>query len=249
MSFIRKIIPLLLVLASCRPSEKPLIGISCCLDDGRSHISAAYFDAVLAAGGVPVAVPCGDEGMVREIDALILIGGEDVDPARYGEKPVGDCVEINAPRDTADFALVSAAIKEGLPVLAICRGMQLLNIALGGTLVQDIPTQVEAPLSHSGHREEKVHVVNIAGDSRIAGIVGADTLAVNSTHHQAVRLPGRGLRITGTTSDGVVEMYESLPGSGMDIIGIQSHPEVFARLGEQPYLSIYKDLVNRARAR
>ena len=225
----------------------PLIGITCGLKDGYDSVPSNYYEAVIAAGGIPVAIPNNAVWLLNKVDGLVVTGGEDVDPARYGQDPLNETVHINFPRDTSDFAIVDKAIEMGMPILGVCRGMQLLNVACGGSLVQDIPTQVPGTVGHSGFSKERPQLVKIASGTRIFDIVGRDTLSVNSLHHQAVQNPGAGLRVVGRTEDGVAEMMESLPGCIHDIIGVQSHPEIFARKGEQPYLNFYKDLVRRAK--
>lgn len=224
----------------------PLIGITSGLKDGYDTVPSNYYEAVIAAGGIPVAIPHNALWLLDQVDGLVVTGGEDVDPARYGQEPLNNTVSVNSPRDTSDFAIVGRAMELGMPILGVCRGMQLLNVACGGSLVQDIPTQVPGTLGHSGHSKDRPHLVKINSGTKIFDIVGRDTLSVNSLHHQAVQNPGKGLRVVGRTADGVAEMLESTRGSKLDIIGVQSHPEIFGRKGEEPYLNFYRDLVRRA---
>lgn len=138
---------LLLVLGGCRAGREPVIGISSCWNGGRVSLDDAYPAAVRAAGGVPMILPpvhSAEEASeaLAGVDALILSGGEDVAPARYGEAVLNSTVEVNAPRDTSDFLLAAEALQREMPILGICRGSQLLNVLLGGSLYQDLPSQV-----------------------------------------------------------------------------------------------------------
>ena len=138
---------LLLVLGGCRAGREPVIGISSCWNGGRVSLDDAYPAAVRAAGGVPMILPpvhSAEEAAeaLAGVDALILSGGEDVAPARYGEAVLNPTVEVNAPRDTSDFMLAAEALQREMPILGICRGSQLLNVLLGGSLYQDLPSQI-----------------------------------------------------------------------------------------------------------
>ena len=138
---------LLLVLGGCRAGREPVIGISSCWNGGRVSLDDAYPAAVRAAGGVPMILPpvhSAEEASeaLAGVDALILSGGEDVAPARYGEAVLNPTVEVNAPRDTSDFLLAAEALQREMPILGICRGSQLLNVLLGGSLYQDLPSQI-----------------------------------------------------------------------------------------------------------
>ena len=138
---------LLLVLGGCRAGREPVIGISSCWNGGRVSLDDAYPAAVRAAGGVPMILPpvhSAEEASeaLAVVDALILSGGEDVAPARYGEAVLNPTVEVNAPRDTSDFLLAAEAMQRKMPILGICRGSQLLNVLLGGSLYQDLPSQI-----------------------------------------------------------------------------------------------------------
>ena len=150
------------------------------------------------------------------VDALILSGGEDVDPARYGEAVLNSTVEVNAPRDTSDFLLAYEALQRGMPIMGICRGEQLLNVALGGSLYQDLPSQICSSICHRQSESGSVgtHCIYIDADSRLHGLLGLDSVKVNSFHHQAVKEPGCGVRVTARAADGVVEAWEWGGGGG-----------------------------------
>lgn len=188
-----------------------------------------YLDAVAGAAAVPLviapeATPAADL-VVSRVDGLMLVGGVDVHPANYGEALLNDTVDPGPERDALELALLKSALKRGLPVLAICRGHQVLNVARGGTLWQDLPAQRPDGLSHSqrGDPHSAGHEVQIAEGSLLHRIVGADRLGTNSFHHQAVRRLGQDLRPTAWSSDGLVEALED-PAHRF-VLGVQWHPE------------------------
>ncbi len=187
----------------------------------------------LTAAGVPreaieVATPLAPAR--RPFDALLLGGGGDVDPSRYGRRPIGNgSLEIDEGRDELDFALFDRARRSGAPVLGICRGLQVINVALGGTLVQDIPSERPSEVTHQRAREEKTrrdHSVTVAPGTLLSSIARGHELAVNSRHHQAIERVGAGLRVSGLAPDGVPEAVE-LPGEQW-ILAVQWHPENLA---------------------
>lgn len=179
---------------------------------------AGYADKLAAAGALPVHVPAGadPDAVAARVDALVLTGGTDVDPALYGEEP-HPSVRVDRARDDRELALLAAALERGLPVLAICRGLQLLNVHLGGTLHQHLAAH---PVGGDG-----VHEVRFAADSTLRGIYGP-RCPVNSLHHQAVAAPGAGLACVGHAPDGVVEAVEL---TGRPVVGVQWHPEQLTR--------------------
>ena len=209
-----------------------MIGITSCrkLED--------YRQAILHVGG--------DVGILEGtatldgITGLLLTGGADVAPARYGETPHPTVVDVDPPRDAFEIGLIAAARARDLPILAICRGIQVLNVACGGTLVQDIPSQIPGALPHSFKAPPNdpfhlAHEIWVDKDSRLSSIlaerlVGEDTCEVNSRHHQAVNAVAPGLRITATAPDGIIEAIED-PAARF-CIGVQWHPENFWRTGE-----------------
>lgn len=192
---------------------------------------AAYVDCVAAAGGRPLLLPpaqgpgAADDSaaaVVDALDALVLVGGGDVDPARYGAVADAATGGVNRERDDSELALVAAALAAGLPVLAVCRGLQILNVHLGGTLVQHLPDVV----GHRGHQPETgcfgPTEVRTEPGSRVAAVMGS-TATVACSHHQAVDALGRGLVVTARAADGVVEAVE-LP-SAPFVVGVEWHPE------------------------
>src|SRR5579864_4673564 len=191
----------------------------------------AYFDALEGAGGTPLGISASlSEPRLRELfdlcDGLCLPGGPDVDPARYGEETRADCaVEVDAELDRAELLLAGWALDADKPVLAICRGAQVLNVALGGTLWQDVGAQGATEHNHSqdGSRQALTHNIDVAPASRLRAIAGAKLVDVNSMHHQALRNLGRDLVVTARAHDGLVEAVEH-PGRRF-VVGPQCHPE------------------------
>lgn len=179
---------------------------------------AGYADELAAAGALPMHVPAHADPLevAARVDALVLTGGNDVDPALYGEEP-HPSVRTDRARDDRELALLAAALDRDLPVLAICRGMQLLNVHLGGTLHQHLPAH---PVGGDG-----VHEVRFAEGSALRGIYGA-RCPVNSLHHQAVATPGKGLVCVAHAPDGVVEAVEL---ADHPVVGVQWHPEQLER--------------------
>ena len=241
----------------------PLIGISCGRDAARTSLKTTYIDAVRLAGGIPVLIPLlrdsvAMDALVRRLDGVILSGGEDIDPLYFGEAHLPGLGEVNAPRDTADVLLIRIALRQGKPLLGICRGEQVLNVVLGGTLYQDIPSQI--PSSKLKHRQAEpstvaTQTISIEPGSRLAGILGLTEIRVNSHHHQAAKDLAPGLVVTARATDGVVEAYEGLHnasdpyGKPLEdrILAVQFHPEAFAQAGDPTFLKIFQDLVARAR--
>ena len=200
-------------------------------DTSRVRLTAAYVTALETAGLVPIIIPpLSDEraaaAILESVSGLVLTGGGDVDPARYGETPHTKIRSVSAARDATETALVQEARNRGMPVLAICRGIQILNVALGGTLVQDISTECDTDISHDdeGARDSRAHDITIEPGSRIAAAMGTDNCAVNSFHHQSVKQVAEGMRITARSPDGVVEGLESVSDDWW-VLGVQWHPE------------------------
>ncbi|MES1254449.1 MAG: gamma-glutamyl-gamma-aminobutyrate hydrolase family protein [Acidobacteriota bacterium] len=213
-----------------------MVGITACdkIED--------YRQAILHAGGeVRILEPSSTtEDTLDGIRGLLLSGGEDVAPARYGEPPHPALGTTSEARDAFEIGIIEAARARGLPILGICRGIQILNVAAGGTLFQDIPTEVPGAIDHSfsvpRHQAyELAHEVWLDKDSLLARLLGerladSDTLAVNSRHHQAVKTLAPGFRVSATAPDGVVEAIED-PGARF-CVAVQWHPENFWRTGE-----------------
>lgn len=196
----------------------------------RTRANVSYTQAVRSAGLRPYILPVlGPEdagAMLDGMAGLVLTGGEDVDPRLYGAAPHPALGEVHAERDAFEMALVRAARERRLPTLAICRGVQIANVALGGTLVQDLPSEWPGELAHDGGwaRTARVHPVAIEAGSTLAGALEATALSVNSLHHQAIGRLADGLAAVAAAPDGVIEGVE-WRGDGWWLLGVQWHPE------------------------
>lgn len=213
---------------------RPLIGIT--LGDGSRPgypgLRDDYLRSVEQAGAVPVALapvrPQDAPLLLDRLDGIVLSGGGDVDPTLYGRPAHPRLGKVNRRRDDFELALVRAALARDVPLLAICRGQQVLNVATGGTLLQDIPSELKGASVHDapGRRCRLSHDVRLDSRSSLRAILGRDTVAVNSFHHQAVERIGRGLRVSGRCpEDGVIEAVE-MPARRF-VLGVQWHPESF----------------------
>ncbi len=231
----------------------PIIGISVNYKDGTSRIADAYVQAVVLAGGTPLLVPVTDDeptlaAAVRQLDGLVLSGGADIDPKYFGEAVIPECGTIDAMRDTYDLRLIDYARRYQTPILGICRGMQILNVQMGGTLYQDIYAQNTATLlchdQGSTPRTEPTHQVAIEPDTKLVEIAKTNTLKVNSFHHQAVKDVAPTLRASAHSTDGLCEAIES---TDYPIIGVQWHPENLAVAGQQEQRALFEWLVRKAK--
>ena len=237
------ILALMTSIYSCSKQDAPLIGISC----GRTSTGAAtlatnYTDAIAKAGGIPVVLPIIDdpalaETLLAKVDGIVFSGGPDLDPAEYGEEVLNETVSIDAVRDRSDLLLARAALASGKPVLAICRGEQLMNVVLGGSLYQDLPAQVEGVLPHS----DTTHMIGVEKGSVLFDLFGSDSLMVNTFHHQAVKDVAPGSRVTARSSDGVVEAFENA-----NVLAVQFHPERMFQT-DPSWLALFRYLVDKAR--
>ena len=217
--------------------------------DTYASVRFPYVRAVRRAGGLPVILPPlppgKAEAVVRSVEGLLLTGGDDLSPASSGgmERRPGE-TPLHPMRERWDLALVEAAVKAGLPLLAVCLGMQELSCALGGTLIRFIPEEMPDALPHKrkpGEKGDPLHPVRLEEGSRLHRLFGP-SLRVNSSHIQAVKRPGRGLRVTARAPDGVVEAVE---GEGdRFLLGVQWHPEHMEGASEQERL--FRALVEEA---
>lgn len=241
-------ITLAFVLAACTGEVKPVIGISAAGTTSSYKMNATYPKSVAKAGGLPVMLPMVDseelaEELVAEIDGLIMTGGEDVAPEFYGEDIFNETVEINGPRDTSDMYVIRAALKRGIPILGICRGEQIVNVCLGGSLWQDLPGQVGEDVAHRQEEASDVgtHWIYVEKDSELHDLLGVDSVLVNSFHHQAVKQPAPGVKVSARSADGGIEAYE-----GKGVFCVQFHPECFVSNGDATFLPIFEELVSKA---
>jgi putative glutamine amidotransferase len=200
-------------------------------DTKRVRLTAAYVTALESAGLIPLIIPPlskidAAHAVLDSVSGLVLTGGEDVDPSRYGEARHEKVRSVNPERDDTEAELVNEAKTRGTPVLAICRGIQILNVALGGTLIQDIPSQLRTTIAHDedGPRDVRSHEITIERGSRIAEALGTDHATVNSFHHQSVKEVAPGMRVTARSPDGVIEGMESANAAWW-VLAVQWHPE------------------------
>jgi putative glutamine amidotransferase len=258
---------------------RPIVGVTCIdvsateTRPPRLGQNRAYVDAIVRAGGVPLLIPhllepthlhaaypeqrarshLPEAALLRAaydvVDAVLLPGGEDVDPQYYGEAPHEKCGPPSPARDATELALARWAIAEGKPLLAICRGIQVLNVALGGSLYQDIGAQLPGAGRHDwypGHpRSLRPHKVVIEPDSRLAALADSPVLAVNSLHHQSVKTVADGLRSVAHAPDGVLEALEA-PDHPF-AVAVQWHPEELAG-SDRRAQRLFDALVEAARA-
>jgi putative glutamine amidotransferase len=218
----------------------------------RTGLNGAYLRSVISAGGVPIILSplMGPSFVTRALDGadgVVLTGGEDMDPAWYDAEPSPYLNPPSRERDIFELALFAAARQRELPILAICRGIQLVNVALGGTLYQDLPSERPGPVDHnpSGGRTDRSHAVRLEPGSLTAEALNTTAIRVNSFHHQAILDLAPGLRATGWSEDGVIEAAEAVQGQPW-LLAVQWHPEeMFAEVGA-PERGLFKALVERA---
>lgn len=229
-------------------SDAPLIGITPSFSGKNSSVGQTYVNAVRKAGGVPVILPgvktlAEADALAARIDGIIFSGGEDVDPARYGEEIWNETVGINHVRDTSDFLMVQAARGRDIPIMGICRGSQLLNVALGGSLYQDIPSQIGTKHSEPYSPGNGIHAIGLEKGSRISALLAdADSVWVNTHHHQAVKEIAPGCKVTAKAADGVVEAWE-----GPGIFSVQFHPEEMIWWGDDSFMPLFNAFVEECR--
>lgn len=212
-------------------------------------VDTPYTDRVLAAGGLPLIVPIGPgdeliDELVHDSDGVLLTGGDfDVDPALFGEAPVPQLGTVKPTRTALELSLWHAARRHQRPVLGICGGAQLINVACGGTLWQDLPTQCPSTIAHSQVATKDVagHHVEVLADTLLGRLCGAGPLGVNSTHHQGIKQVASSLRVSAIADDGLVEAIEAADGF---VLGVQWHPE---SMNEDAHRSIYRGFIDAAR--
>ena len=235
---------------------KPLIG---CIgpynkDTDTYNLASAYVSAIKAGGGIPLLIPTSlpeaDMAVTfKHVDGLLLPGGGDIEPHVYGGQPHETLSGLDANRDKTEIFLAQRAFNQQVPVLAICRGIQVFNVALGGTIWEDINAQVPKTDQHQhGNdwpRNHLAHTVLLEPRCRLAAILGDESVQVNSLHHQAVRDVAPSLRVTGYAPDGVIEAVEAL--SHPFAIGVQWHPECLIK-DDEAMLNLFKAFVKAAKS-
>lgn len=247
---------LFIFLCKCKVYRmKPLIGVPCStlLEEREKevkHFELAFADtrAIDLAGGVPVGIPLGlSEEALRDafqhIDGLLSTGGADVHPRHYGAELDPSCGPTDPVRDKTELYLMRLALQNIKPILAVCRGIQLLNVAQGGTLYQDISTKLRTSINHDQPDErakDYIHNIQVEPGSRLEKILGTSSLRVNSLHHQAIERLAEGFHAVARADDDVVEAIE--PDDGRFIVGVQFHPEHLVEQDER-MLNLFKVFV------
>ncbi|MBR4337833.1 MAG: membrane dipeptidase [Bacteroidaceae bacterium] len=232
----------------------PLIAITGNYSSGMCTMREGYFASIAQAGGSPVIIPpYADEALMESllehVDGLILSGGGDIDPHLLGEEPLPEVGQPNVPRDAQELPLVRMAVHKQIPLLGICRGVQVMMAALGGKLWQDIYVQAHATLNHDqspAPRHTTSHTVTFQPDTLLGNIFGNTEMSVNSFHHQAVREAAPGFRISALSPDGIIEAVESTESKPM--IGVQWHPECMILGNDTSMLPLFRWLVGEAKS-
>lgn len=241
------------------PLMRPVIGISAREFDGgplpRVGTFRPYIEAIIGAGGAPVVVPLSSdpgvwmESVVSALDGVLFTGGEDIAPARYGAEPHRKLGRVSPLRDDVESELFNAARKRAIPILGICRGLQFINVACGGTLYQDLPSERPEGRAHArGETEwrETPHTVEVEGGSTLEKLAGCRSFGINSLHHQAIRELGAGLRVVGRC--GTDRTVEAIEGEGAGwLLAVQWHPEVlWDEPTEAPHRGIFRGFIEAA---
>ena len=233
--------------------EQSVIGITGNFSDGNLMLAPGYYTSILQAGAIPFVIPPFDDtetlvNLLDEVDGILLTGGADINPLFLNEEPIKELHNINPYRDRQELLLTRLAANRQIPILGICRGIQVMNAALGGTLYQDIDVQQEGKrIKHSQDMDRAFasHTVTITPDSLLARIMKAEKLPVNSFHHQAVKEPAPGFRVSALAPDGVIEAIESTEHKAM--LGVQWHPECFILNQDKCMMPLFGWLIKEAR--
>lgn len=231
---------------------KPIIGVTSSYENekDRYYLSQAYIKSIEEAGGIPVIFPNLKAGSIQrlteQVDGYLFTGGDDVDPYYFGEEPLPGTGEITPGRDRFEMELAALALEGSKPVLALCRGIQVINIAAGGTIYQDIYSQRTKPLKHTqkAPRWYPTHKIDIKPESKLAQILDAAEVRVNSFHHQAINQLAPGFIISATASDGVIEGIENPEHPFM--MGLQCHPEWMWEKDSR-FLRLFKSFIKEAK--
>jgi putative glutamine amidotransferase len=228
---------------------KPVIGITTDVDISDKHcLNQEYVQAVIRAGGLPVILPVGVEKDVDQLigmlDGLLLSGGQDINPMLFEEEPHAYLGEVAPSRDSNELELAQQMLKTGKPILGICRGLQILNVAAGGTLFQDLHKQNEGPILQHLQKAPNTHAshyVQVEAGSLLESVVGNERIQVNSYHHQSLKDVAAVFKVTGVASDGIVEAIE---GTGKQfVLGVQWHPELLSAKGDAVSLQIFERFI------
>lgn len=225
----------------------PLIGMACSIEQDEFSLGATYVRAIEQAGGVAVGIPALQdihqvERVLHRLDGLLIPGGADVDPHLYGEEILPENGSLEPDRDRLEIALARWALQHNMPILGICRGMQVLNVAAGGSLYQDIPSQTSSRLQHRQRapRWYATHCIHVSAGTKLASIFASDVVRVNTFHHQAVHRLAPGFAVSARASDGIVEAIEAE--RHPFALGVQWHPEAMVE-HDTKQLAIFKAFV------
>ncbi len=233
---------------------KPVIGVTTFLSSkGQSALSSDYIHSIYAAGGIPVTIPIIPEERqygeyLQLFDGLLFSGGDDIAPYHYGENPIREVQAISSIRDEYELALFRGAYERKLPIFGICRGIQLINVAMGGTLVQDINKQIPDTLGHFPREiatDELYHAVTLKEGSKVRAVFGKDKIFTNSFHHQCVKDIGHHLEATAFSEDGIIEAVEST--EDRFLLGVQWHPECMTKRHPM-FVDLFREFVQAAAA-
>jgi len=228
---------------------KPIIGITSDIDkEGNYKLNYNYINVVIRAGGMPILLPTGIEADIHQLssmlDGLLLTGGGDVDPTLFNEEPHPNLGVVSPSRDSLEITLVQKLLRSDKPILGICRGLQILNIAFDGNMYQDLQSQYEKSLLQhvqKAVRHHPSHFVQVEKDTILESIAKCSEFKVNSFHHQAVKKVRKPLIISGAASDGVIEAIESK--AHRFVVGVQWHPEELSDNGDEISLRLFERFI------
>ena len=232
---------------------RPIIGLTCSSENMVSksinRLDYPYINAITESKGIPIIIPILKnydhiERYLDIVDGIVFTGGEDLSPLLFNEEPIRKLGDVDMDRDLTEMYLFEKAYERGIPILGICRGAQLINIALGGSVYQDIYSQIDHVIGHSypNNLQNGHHTISIEKDSLMFQIFNKEKLVVNSWHHQSINKLGRNLKITATTTDGIVEAIEST--NEKFVLGLQWHPESML-VKDQEFLKPYTYFVSK----
>lgn len=230
----------------------PLIGIPTNFDEVNTQIRKTYCDSLYRVGGLPVLIPFTlDKTIIQQfvgkVDGILMAGGPDVDPSMYGEDPMPQIGPFNEDLDFFQKLVLEEAVSRKLPIFGICRGIQIMNVFFGGTLIQDIKTQVKDGIKHAqtGLRYPHSHSINIEKDSLLYKLLGnKESVRVNSLHHQSIKDLAKCFKVNARANDGVIESVESI--EDKRIFAVQWHPEEATAHGSDDFLPLFKYLVDQS---
>ena len=247
---VKKLLLLMLlccVTLSLTAKKHYVIGFGEVCATSKVSVNRTYINAVLKAGHTPLIIPNGcDEKLlkkyVKKADIIFLTGGEDVNPAYYHAEPSPNLGEVVGCRDTFEMALLKEAVAQKKPLFGTCRGLQIINVFFGGSLYQDIPSEIDNPLPHRQGKRiyEKIHDINIEANSRLYKIMGVKRIGVNTSHHQAIKRLAPGLRVSARATDGIIEAIE---GDTYPVAAVQFHPECLVDNAAPEFRKLYANLM------